>query len=324
MPTASFVTLPDIPHGLVDELVALSTPCEDTNFANNARGAYNPDGARELLDEMLQVVEKASGRSLTPNCTFCRVYGHGSVLQEHTDRDGLDWTVSIKLRADAPWPIEVEESGRWLAMDVGLDEWVLINGSVVPHRRSQPFAGTEAVVLLLHYTERGEAFKLVTGLMSASDIATISGAMTELQGATVCDDGKLSDDRKADIAWLSRTSEWRWVYERMRDAIAQSNVWGLDVSGASPDDVQFARYGVGGKYDWHTDRDESVRAKRTVSMTTLLKEPEAGGGFELKNGGVVPLDPGDACVFPSRELHRALPVVRGTRESLTLWLAEAN
>ena len=322
---ASLLTLPEVPHGLVDELVGLATPCEDTNFANNARGAYNPDGARHLLDAMLPVVEKASGRSLTPNCTFCRVYGHGSVLQAHTDRDGLDWTVSVTLRADAPWAIDVEESGRWRAIDTGLDEGVLINGSAVRHRRSQPFAGTEAVMLLLHYTDRvDEAFQLVSGLMSASDIVTISRNMTEFEDATITDDGKVSDERIARITWLRRTSEWRWVYERMRDAIAQSNVWGLDISGASPDDVQFARYGVGGKYDWHVDRDETVRAKRTVSMTALIKEPEEGGGFELKNGGVVPLEPGDACVFPSRELHRALPVVSGIRETLTLWLAETN
>ena len=114
------------------------------------------------------------------------------------------------------------------------------------------------------------------------------------------------------------------MYERLRDAIARSNVWGLDITGSSPDDVQFARYGVGGKYDWHTDRDESVQAKRTVSEVVLLKHPEAGGGLELKRGGVVSLEPGDACVFPSRELHRALPVVRGIRETLTLWLAEEN
>ena len=321
---ASLVTLPETPHGLADELVELATPCDDTGFANNARGVYNPDGARHLLDEMLPVVEKAAGRSLTPNCTFCRVYGHGSVLQAHTDRDGLDWTVSVTLRTDAPWSIEVEESGRWLATDAGLDEGVLINGSVVRHRRSQPFPGTEAVVLLLHYTERGEAFMLVNGLMSPADIVNVSSSMVDLQDATVCDDAKASDERIASIAWLRRTPEWQWVYERLRDAIAQSNVWGLDIAGASPDDVQFARYGVGGKYDWHIDRDESVSAKRTMSMVVLLKQPEAGGGFELKRGGVVPLDPGDACVFPSRELHRALPVVRGTRETLTLWLAETN
>ena len=104
----------------------------------------------------------------------------------------------------------------------------------------------------------------------------------------------------------------------------KSNVWGLDVAGQSPDDVQFARYGIGGKYDWHIDRDETVQAKRTVSVVVLLKHPAEGGGLELKRGGIVRLDPGDACVFPSRELHRALPVVRGTRETLTLWLAEKN
>ena len=321
---APLLTLPEVPHGLADELVELATPCDDTNFATNAVGVYNPAAARHLLDTMLPVVEKASGRPLTPNCTFCRVYGHGSVLQEHTDRDGLDWTVSVTLRADAPWPIDVKESGRWLAIDAVLNEGVLINGSAVSHRRSQPFSGTEAVVLLLHYTERREDFELVKGLMSASDIVKISRNMIELVDATICDDAQVSDERIARIAWLSRTSEWRWVYERMRDAIAQSNVWGLDIAGPSPDDVQFARYGVGGKYDWHVDRDESVQAKRTVSSVVLLKQPEEGGGFELKNGGVVPLDPGDACVFPSRELHRALPVARGTRESLTLWMAESN
>ena len=82
-------------------------------------------------------VEKVLGRSLTPNCTFCRVYGHGAVLKAHTDRNGLDWTVSLLLRSDASWAIEVEENGRWRSMDAEVGEGVLINGGALRHRRSQ-------------------------------------------------------------------------------------------------------------------------------------------------------------------------------------------
>ena len=321
---ASLVTLPETPRGLADELVALSTPCGDIAFVNNANGVSDPSAARHLLDAMLPVVEQAVGRSLTPDCTYCRVYGRGSVLQEHTDRSGLDWTVSVTLRADAPWAIEVKESDRWRSIDTGVNEGVLIHGSVVQHRRSEAFAGTEAVVLLLHYTELGTTFKRVENLFSIEDIGNISRNMTELRDATVHEHATISEERIAKISWLRRTSEWRWVYDRLRDAVVRSNIWGLDIAGASPDDVQFARYGTGGKYDWHIDRDETVQAKRTVSVVALLKHPEKGGGLELRRGGVVPLEPGDACVFPSRESHRALPVVQGVRETLTLWLAEEN
>ena len=117
-------------------------------------GSYNPQGTRHILDEMLQVIEKASGRSLVPDSTFCRVYGHGALLQAHMDRADLDWTVSIMLRADAPWAIEVEDCGVWRTVRDAVGTGVLINGRTVNHRRSQPFAGTEAVVLLLHYAER--------------------------------------------------------------------------------------------------------------------------------------------------------------------------
>ena len=317
------VSLPTFSSSLADEMVALATPCADTDFVTHATGVHNPPSARFLLDHMLPVVEKVVGRTLEANCTFCRIYGRGSVLQAHTDRSSLDWTVSIQLRSDAPWGIEVNEGGRWNVISTVAGQGVLINGSVIQHRRSQPFSGIEAVVLLLHYTER-IAFKLVKSVLSLKAVEHISRNVCELQDGTVRSSAQASKERIARIAWLSRTSEWRWVYDLLFVAASIANVWGLDITGDSPDDVQFARYGVGGKYDWHLDRDETVRAKRTLSMVVLLQHPEEGGGFELKRGGVVPLEPGDACVFPSREYHRALPVVSGIRETLTLWLAETN
>lgn len=73
----------------------------------------------------------------------------------------------------------------------------------------------------------------------------------------------------------------------------------------------------------HSDVNEAAggtHARRTLSIVVLLRNPASGGGIEFRDGGVVPLTPGEAVVFPAATVHRAVPVVQGTRDSLIYWM----
>ena len=136
-----------------------------------------------------------------------------------------------------------------------------------------------------------------------------------------CDPPGPDSGRVNTIAWLGHNN-WEWLHERLRRIVKRVNDenWGLGVDGFQ--ELQFTRYLPGEGYGWHSDVKHGSgdqHSRRTVSMVVLLKNPDGGGGIELQDLGVVRLKPGDAVVFPSDTIHRALPVLSGVRESLIYW-----
>jgi len=91
--------------------------------------------------------------------------------------------------------------------------------------------------------------------------------------------------------------------------------------------LQFGKYGVGGKYDWHQDASMANEEKhRKLSTTVQLSNPEdyEGGDFQFFSGAQEPEDlkirkQGSVVVFDSRDWHRLTPVTKGIRYSLVLW-----
>ena len=81
-----------------------------------------------------------------------------------------------------------------------------------------------------------------------------------------------------------------------------------------------------GEYDWHYDG--LIKDIYDVKLTVVLNissEPVEGGEFELfLNGGpkrIHEIDvPGTVLIFPSWLYHRVLPVTKGTRKTLSMWL----
>ena len=128
------------------------------------------------------------------------------------------------------------------------------------------------------------------------------------------------------IAWLHQI-RWEWLYDRLNRVASQLNAehWQRRIEGGHRE-LQFTRYTPGEGYGWHSDVDpkaDGQHARRTLSMVTLLREPDAGGGLELEGIGVIPMRPGDAVLFPAEAIHRAVPVVAGTRDSLIYWIGRS-
>ena len=85
--------------------------------------------------------------------------------------------------------------------------------------------------------------------------------------------------------------------------------------------AQLTAYHAGQFYEWHTDLGAGDTSLRKISVVVELLHSDnlTGGGLEILNQNVR-LQPGDAVVFPSFALHRALPVVSGVRWSLVQWV----
>jgi hypothetical protein len=79
------------------------------------------------------------------------------------------------------------------------------------------------------------------------------------------------------------------------------------------------------RYDWHTDtsRSDLYEVKLTILINLSIKNYE-GGQFELFNGNQYEVmginKPGNAIMFKSYINHRVLPVTKGERRTLSIFL----
>jgi PKHD-type hydroxylase len=109
------------------------------------------------------------------------------------------------------------------------------------------------------------------------------------------------------------------------------DIEGWNVAATEP--FQYTVYNENDHYDWHIDYNkepDSDGMVRKVSCTLWLNDPEEyeGGEFELNVGGPGYTSEiksfkgkqGSAIIFLSHMYHRVLPVTKGTRKSLVLWL----
>jgi len=126
--------------------------------------------------------------------------------------------------------------------------------------------------------------------------------------------------RDSQLYWLD-TQKHPWISAKVIDAVKKYNEetrFDIDLNLRM---AQLTAYHPGQFYEWHTDlgAGEISLRKITVVVELLHSDSLVGGGLEILNQNVR-LQPGDAVVFPSFALHRALPVSSGVRWSLVQWV----
>jgi len=131
----------------------------DKRYYNNSYGGNIPVSWK-LLDKFLPLVEKKIGRGVKPANPYIRVYRNGSTLNKHTDREGLDWTISLCLFTNLKnnWPLIVKnKNGRLKHYPTKIGLASLVSGNVLEHwREPLKCKKNEYVVqIFLHYSECG-------------------------------------------------------------------------------------------------------------------------------------------------------------------------
>lgn len=86
--------------------------------------------------------------------------------------------------------------------------------------------------------------------------------------------------------------------------------------------IQISVYKPNEQYDWHHDVIANRTSRRAVTLTATLKTAENARLEVGKN--CYDLDPGEAVLFPSEDLHRATAPVKGERIALTVWYMQPN
>jgi len=131
--------------------------------------------------------------------------------------------------------------------------------------------------------------------------------------------------RDSDLFWVPRTTETEWIFARVWETAAIYNSrYGYELSG-DMGQLQLTRYARDQLYNWHMDLGHGAMSLRKISVVVeLAAGGYDGGGIEVfygeKTTNRIVLSRGDALIFPSFIMHRALPVCSGARWTLVSWL----
>jgi PKHD-type hydroxylase len=142
-------------------------------------------------------------------------------------------------------------------------------------------------------------------------------------------DGSTEDPtRITRTAWIGRTPETAWIYDRLERIIRTLNqqIYRFDLSGFA-DQLQYTVYdaGEGSHFDWHIDLVRHS-SHRKLSFSLQLSDPASYEGCDLEiHGGPkslpAPRTRGSLIAFPSYVMHRVTPIRAGTRKALVIWTA---
>ena len=142
-------------------------------------GLYDPLVGRVLGERLTTHIAHALSR---PACTFRNAYvwryERGHRQPRHTDRWGLDVTMSVPLvlAGAQTWPVAVRQPDGQLLEWPGVPGTVLLfDGRWRPHWRD-PFAGDHAYVLLLHWRAPAVRWR---GLLEPAECARLGSSRTD-------------------------------------------------------------------------------------------------------------------------------------------------
>lgn len=147
--------------------------------------------------------------------------------------------------------------------------------------------------------------------------------MAEKEHTTVIDqgEGRSANLKNLKVSWLLFNIHTKWIFERLMPLLSGWPVSRLE-------DLQFSRYGPGGKCDWHIDHDEPTHGgaamDRLCNAIVQLSAPGdyTGGRLEFRIQDAVfpgPSVQGSVLVLDKTIWHRVAPLESGERKSLVSW-----
>lgn len=128
--------------------------------------------------------------------------------------------------------------------------------------------------------------------------------------------------RKTEVRWVEEKHHRELYAEIGRIVVEHQRVLGVDGPLRFASSMQLATYREGHHFTWHRDVGPADPVQRLISISVLLSDDFTGGQMEFKKPESPMLrKPGDMIMFTSDEMHRVVPVISGTRNSLVAWCA---
>lgn len=127
----------------------------DERYYKNSFGGM-PDFSWNYLNSLLPLAEKTIGKKLKIVNPWVRIYNNGSTLKRHTDRTGLDVTISVCLFSNINynWRLFVKDENKiptTYLTELGVAS--LVTGGLLEHWRNPLQCGEDEYVIqmFLHY-----------------------------------------------------------------------------------------------------------------------------------------------------------------------------
>jgi PKHD-type hydroxylase len=155
-------------------------------------------------------------------------------------------------------------------------------------------------------------------------------------GGEYADTSHIPEQRKTNVVLMSQPDEQTiWMWEKFNNIIAHYNdkSFNFDLYGFNY--LQFAKYNVGDKHEFHMDLPlgsknvdyNLMENLRKLTVVLLLNEPGVdfeGGNFQINHFSEqfpweTNLKKGSVLMFPSFLLHKVAPIISGNRQSITVW-----
>ena len=141
---------------MLEEMINSGLSDEGANeFYNHSKGGYGLPFAEGLLHQKRGYFEAATGLKLMPQNSYSRIYEDGNKMAVHTDREGLDLTVSVcVLRGFENRLCVIAHGGQAQCFDVLQGDAVLLKGRELRHYREEIKAekGRKLFFVFLHYS----------------------------------------------------------------------------------------------------------------------------------------------------------------------------
>lgn len=133
---------------------ALAYEGNDFHYGNSFGTARIPE-YEELLHELTFLIKTKTGyQNIVAENSYTRIYYNGSDLKRHTDRQGLDVTLSVCTFSDInkPWPLYVTDlQNQTQAIETQPGDGALILGTKYPHWRDKLATGEHQKVIQSFY-----------------------------------------------------------------------------------------------------------------------------------------------------------------------------
>lgn len=128
----------------------------DLRFYKNSYGGVTP-GAWTMLERFTPTVRELTGLNLIPVNPYCRIYNNTSTLNQHTDRQDLDWTLSVCLfsNIEKDWPLIAKLGEELVHFPNNVGEASLLAGGKIEHWREELTCTEDQCVvqLMLHWKQ---------------------------------------------------------------------------------------------------------------------------------------------------------------------------
>ena len=301
-----------------------------------------------LLEELLPIVEKETGKTLYPTYSFARLYRTGTELKVHTDRPSCEYSITVTLGYEGDkWAIymgdkEDKSDGTPIYMNVG--EGVVYEGTKHYHWR-EPFTGKWQAQVFLHYVDANGPYaeyrydkrdKLAhhpnkrpnyyiekNYFSKEACDAYISKYKNSIniQSGNIANGVVNKNIRNVSSVLLEPNKGIVGVLNSLAMNL-NNHFWQYDIR--SSHQGEFLMYDKDGKYEAHIDTIENLdEPERKLTALAFLNDDYKGGQFYIQtshNKDYIDVGTGDVLVFPSFKLHGVEPVTEGVRYSVVSWI----